>query len=267
MPATILLSTPVEIINTAVGAGVNGSAFAMPVPACMIAWQVFYGTPPGSNTINLQASNDGITWSTIDNTASVASGNLRITQSSARFIRINMSAVAGGDTFRVLVSASALGIGKGEGTFVASQAIQVATTAVVTEEVLWQATISARSLSQTGRAIRLRWAGKTAANANVKTGRVRFGGDNYVLFNSGINNVDWTGEFIVMRRSFGIQIRRGISNLNAVAPGVQVLAIAVDETQAITFQLTGQNGVASAGDITLEWVILDTIPAIPNLIS
>lgn len=269
MPATILLSTALDLINTAVGVGVNGLGFAGPVPACLITWQVLYGTPPASNTINLQGSNDNVTFFTIDTTTSVVNGNLRITAGSARFYRINMSAVAGGDTFRVIASFSPLGVGRdiyGGNNVIATQAFQVPTTAVITEEVLFAITLNARSFITTGRSLRLRWGFKTAATATAKVGRVRFGADTASLFSGVQNNIDSTGEYIVMRRGLNSFIRRAISMLNGVAPALANTAITQDESLPIVVQITGQNGVANAADITLEWVIVDTIPGIPNII-
>ena len=271
MPTLISMSQPFTMVpvGTAVGAAITGTTFALPTPALLVSWQVFYGTPPASTTINFQISNDGVTFSTTDATTAVVNGVMRITACSARFARITMSAVAGGDTFSVIAVFAPLGTGKdlyGGNTIVATAFASVQNPANTGENDLFAITLNARSLVTNGHALRMFAAGNTNANANTKTIRIRFGGDTFVVVNSGINNVDWTTEFWVMRRSFGIQQRRGITNLNAVSPGVQVLTIAVDETAPIIFRLTAQSGTGTLGDVTLQMLEVSSIPTIPNII-
>lgn len=271
MPALIPLSQPFTMVpvGTAVGAAVTGTTFALPTPALLVTWQVFYGTPPASNTINLQVSNDGVTFSTIDSTTAVVNGVMRITACGARFARITMSAVAGGDTFSIIASFNPLGTGKdvyGGNTIVATQASSVQSPANTSENDLFAITLNARSFVTTGHSLRMVAFGNTNANANVKTIRIRFGGDTFVIVNSAVNNVDWTAEYIITRRSFGIQTRRGITNLNAIAPGVQSLVTANAEDAPIIFRLTAQSATGTLGDITVQDVIVDSIPAIPNIL-
>ena len=268
MPTLIPVSVATEIFNAAVGVGVNGTAFAMPARASLVAWQIFFGTPPASITVNLQASNDGVTFTTIDTTVSIVNGSMRFTFSSARFVRVNVSAVSGGDTLSVLVScapANFQDILGAENAVLATQSAQIATTAVITEEDLFSYTVPARSLVTNGRSLRVRVWGKTAANGNTKTVRIKFGADTFVVFSGAVNNLDWYGESLLMRRGFSSQIRKGNTLLSGVLPVTSVVTAGLDETSSIAVKVTGENGSASAGDITCEGVIFDSIPGIAGL--
>ena len=256
------------IINTAVGNGVNGAAFALNPLALLISWQVLFGTPPGTVTINLQASNDGVNFATIDTTTATVN-SIRITTVSAKFIRINMSAVTGGDTFSVIVVPNSLGSGKslfGGPAIIATQAAVVGNGADVTEDVLFSITLAARTFIQTGRSIQLEAWGHTGANANTKTIRARFGADNFVGLNAPVNNIDWYICLIVMRRSFSVFTRIGYCLLNGVSNNPQVQIPAIDETSPIVLQLTGQSSVATANDVTCEGLMLTAEPGIPGIV-
>lgn len=258
-----------QIYNGAAAVG-SGSVFALPPHALLISWQLVYGTPPASITANLQVSNDGVNFQTIDNTTAIVNGVVRITAVTAKFIRINISAVTGGDTIIVTIAVGSLGSGKllfGQGPAlvdVQEQSVGLSGGGI-TEEILYQFTIPARTFVTTGMSFRLRAFGHTGANANTKTIRVHFGGDSWIALGGAVNNVDWTLEFIAIRRSFGVFIRRGNINTQGVLPGASVFAASVDETQPIVVTVTGQTSLATANDVTVEGVIVDCEPGIPGI--
>lgn len=273
----ILQSTPISIIpsGTAVGAPSTGRTFAAPVPACLVTWQILYGTAPASVTIELQASNDGVNFTAIDNTTTLASGSVRITASSARFLRAVMTAVTGGDTWQVIVSASPMGVGRdnyaNNEVKIGGQVLQVGLTGTTTaKETLFSMGINARSFVVTQQSIKLVAYGTTGANAAVKSIFIEVSDgiatDTQTVLSGAVNNVPWTAEYLISRRSFGSFIRRGLGLSNAISPGVQVAAASLDETLPWTLKVTASTGTATINNVVLHNVIVTTIPGIPNII-
>ncbi len=131
-----------------------------------------------------------------------------------------------------------------------------ATTAVTTEETLITYTFPANSLDVNGKAIKIRVSGITAANANVKTIRLYWG--TTVLMSNDItttaNNLGWEFEALVIRTAATTQkcVSRGTvgtANQTTTYQGSgQTL------TASVTIKVTGQNGTASANDITAQFL-------------
>jgi hypothetical protein len=268
-------STPISIIpaGTAVGAPSTGATFAAPAPACLVTWQVLFGTAPGSSTIELQASNDGVNFTAIDNTTTTVTGSVRITASSARFLRAVQTAVAGGTTWQIIVSASPMGTGKdiysNSEVMIGGQTVRTGLPATTAETTLFSMVINARSFITTGRSVKIIAYGTTGATGNTKTIRVKASGDAtdvYTFLNGAVNNVDWTLEYMITRRSFGTFIRRGFGNISGVTPTVSVGPASISEIVPWTFLVTGQSNVAALDDIVLHNVIVTTIPGIPQII-
>lgn len=276
MPVLIPSVTAFELVpvGTAVGAPSTGTTFAAPAKACIISWQVFFGTAPGSTTIELQASNDGVTFTPIDNTTTLVTGSMRITQSSARFLRAVMTAVAGGTTWGCIISAAPLqennSIYAGGEVYIGGTTVRTglsgSTTAV---ETLFSMGINARSFITTNRAVKIVAFGTTGANAANKqifVATVANATDLYTFLNGAVNNLDWTLEYLIMRRGFGSFIRRGFGNVSSVTPAVAVAAASLDETVSWTFQVRASTGTATTDNVVLHGVVVTTIPGIPNII-
>ncbi|RWN26520.1 MAG: hypothetical protein EOR97_28160 [Mesorhizobium sp.] len=133
------------------------------------------------------------------------------------------------------------------------------TTAVTAAEDLMTYSIPAASLA-IGRRIRVKAWGTTAANANTKTGRVFFGSTSMGGWSSTLNGVGWevSAEILITGAATQTYFRKtvGASSISQVLPGTAAEAI----SGAIVAKFQGQNGTASAGDITcngLEIEILD----------
>ncbi|MER9743951.1 hypothetical protein [Mesorhizobium sp. M0187] len=131
------------------------------------------------------------------------------------------------------------------------------TTAVTTAEDLMSYTIPAASLA-IGRRVRLKAWGTTAANANTKTGRLFFGATNLGGWTGALNGVGWKieAEVIVTGAATQSYVRETLTTSTQVTSGTATEAI----SGAIAVKLQGQNGTASAGDITcngLEVEVLD----------
>src|SRR5215510_2819271 len=103
MPVAVQNAVAINLLD-AVAIGVqNGSSFALPVKPGSLSWQTVYGTAPGSITVNLQGSNDGVNFFTLDTSTNV-NGEVRIISSmSTLFIRATISASAGGTTVTVIL--------------------------------------------------------------------------------------------------------------------------------------------------------------------
>lgn len=156
--------------------------------------------------------------------------------------------------------------GTGSGTFLPEGFLNkdsgsASTTAVVTEEDLLTYTLPANTLSANGKGVRITAAGITAGNANVKTIRLYFG-TSVVMSNditTAPNNLAWKFQSIVLRNAATTQehISEGI-----VATANQTTiygALAATVTGAITIKITGQNGTASAADITAQMLLVEMI--------
>lgn len=134
----------------------------------------------------------------------------------------------------------------------------VSTTAVTTEENLITYTFPLNSLDANGKGIWIKAAGSTGANANAKTIRLYFGAT--VLMSNDIttlpNNQSWEFEAIVMRTSATTQKcishgRVGVANQTTTYTGAGETL-----TSNVTIKVTGQNGVATATDITAQFMIV-----------
>ena len=142
-------------------------------------------------------------------------------------------------------------------TVVSLNTTPASTTAVTTAEDLMTYNIPAAAL-QIGKRVKVRAWGTTAANANTKTGRLFFGSTNMGGFSGTLNATGWevNAEIIVTGSSAESYLRRSWSSSTQVTSGTAAEAI----SGAITVKFQGQNGTASAGDITcngLEVAIVD----------
>jgi hypothetical protein len=245
---------------TAVGS-VTGSTFAMPAAPCMVTWQIILDTAPASCTIQLQASNDGSTWATVDTSTSTTSGRINTNYVAAPFIRARMTANSGGTTFSVTIIAKSLSASNPVGGLrvLNATAIAVANPADTNENTLFTGTIPANTLNANGIMARLRIWGTVAADGNTKTLRVKFGADTYTLFGGGLNGVSFYAEYMIMRTGvINVQTRVGMGTTGTTQPTTIVASIALTETADITVLVTGQNGTGSvANEIVLSAAILD----------
>ena len=94
-PAQLAISLDGVDIASAFGAG---SEFALSLPqngSPVVTWQTIFSAAPSTVTVDLEASQDGTTWSIIDTSTSTA-GEIRTISGSYKFLRLNNSAVTGG---------------------------------------------------------------------------------------------------------------------------------------------------------------------------
>jgi len=136
-------------------------------------------------------------------------------------------------------------------------ALKVAATPASTVETdLWTYTIKANTLAVDGDTLDLDFVIRTAGNANNKTTRIKFGATTvFTRGPSADNNVACTYRVRVMRNGAATQM----VSIFQLSPGFSNLIYSeTAETNSgdIIFKVTGQNGTASASDMTINIVTL-----------
>lgn len=138
------------------------------------------------------------------------------------------------------------------------------TTAVITEETLWTYSLPANTLSADGHGVRITAWGSFAANANVKTVRVKFGATT-LQPSSDIATAPsgraWRFVGEVARTGASTQVGSHLLSIAGLAVTQVVATPAENTATAITLAVTGQNGTASAGDIVLNYVMVEFLRA------
>jgi hypothetical protein len=140
-------------------------------------------------------------------------------------------------------------------SFLATDTATNATTAVTTEEDLAVYSMPANTLTATGQVLKVQAFGKTAANANAKTIRVKLGTTTLKsnTVETSPNNLDWKLEVEVVRISDTVQKVFGSIQFAGTAVDIDYTTAAEDLTTSLDVKVTGQNGVASASDIECEF--------------
>jgi polygalacturonase len=126
-----------------------------------------------------------------------------------------------------------------------------ASTAVTTQEDLMTYTIPANVLKP-GQTVRLTAWGVTAANGNTKTARLWFGGNSVIDHSGAWNNVPWRLQADIYITGSNTQEYSTLGWPSANTQSVRQGTLTVTDTSAIIVKATGQNGTASAGDITCQ---------------
>ncbi len=135
------------------------------------------------------------------------------------------------------------------------------TTAVVTEETLLTFTLPANSLTQNGRGVRIRAWGTTAANANLKTVRLKFGATNVLDTGAVASNAEtWYFEADVYRTGAATQDAIGkpywyVAGMN----DGQITNPAETLSAGFAIVVSGQNGTATVNDIVAEGLSVEYI--------
>lgn len=144
-------------------------------------------------------------------------------------------------------------------------AVQTATTAVVTKEILQTYTIPAAQMSGDGDAVIVKAWGTFAANANTKTIRLEIGAGPTVIAYNNItpspNGGGWMIEAKVMYRNAGQQTCIAQATVGAVVQSVGSTLTNENPSGTIPIYVSGQNGTASAGDIVCDGIEVENAPA------
>ena len=160
-------------------------------------------------------------------------------------------------TVAAFATASTFPAGTGTETLKACGVIEATTTNAATgadtnETDLWSYTLPANTLAVDGSFVRVTVWVSFAANANAKTVRHYFGGTSIHSFAGAFNNVQYHGQTQIIRKSasdesVGTEAQAGTTGGTSYnnGPGVSLTANAI-------IKVTGQNGSASASDITFR---------------
>ncbi len=130
------------------------------------------------------------------------------------------------------------------------------TTAVITEETLITYSLPASSLDATNRGLRVKVAGSTAANGNTKTIRLYFGST--VIMSNNVttqpNAAGWELEYEIFRTSATTQKAIARGTVGSAQQTTTYTGVGETLTNALTIKVTGQNGIATASDITAQFL-------------
>lgn len=97
---SLVRSVSFKLLDAAAAAIANGTSVALLARANLVTWQTYFGTNPGSITIQIQTSNDDTNWFTTASSTTVT-GEVGTFQTSAKFIRARINAISGGDDITV----------------------------------------------------------------------------------------------------------------------------------------------------------------------
>ena len=135
------------------------------------------------------------------------------------------------------------------------------TTAVTTEEDLNSVIVPANVLQVNERGLRISAWGTSAANNNIKTIRAKFGSATLITnnVNDRPNGEVWSVDAMVFRTASNVQRSRATMQAGAVEQSPTDGSHTETDTAAITIKITGQNNVASAGDITCRGLVVEVL--------
>src|SRR5262245_4960970 len=135
------------------------------------------------------------------------------------------------------------------------------TPASTVETDLWSYSLPANALNANGRGVRITAFGTFAANTNLKSVRVYFGASVLVLHGAlAFNNQTWRVVGEVIRTGASAQVGNAVATSTlGFSQSLTTLSIAENTAGAITIKMSGQNGTASAGDVTFLGAIVEAI--------
>lgn len=160
-----------------------------------------------------------------------------------------------------------IGVGDGSGVAalggrVATMTATAQTTASIAEETLFSYTLPANSLNENGKVLRIKVWGFFGANANAKTVRIyeAASSDTVNSVTASPNGLSFVSEVTLIRRTATNLSRAHSHTVGSVAQNCGAgQNLAFDTTVDQIIKVTGQNGVASAGDIQVYGVIVEVL--------
>ena len=136
-------------------------------------------------------------------------------------------------------------------------AAQVATAANTTETTLASVTIKAQSFTVIENGFKVKAWGTFAANTNTKTLRVKFGSTTLIQNDktTAPNGVDWMVEVYILYRANNLMSISAQMQVDCVNQTPNSVVVGEDDDTDLALLITGQNGTASANDITKEGIV------------
>lgn len=152
-------------------------------------------------------------------------------------------------------------INTGTGGLLNAQTGAVATGAGTSEQTLQTYTLPAGALSTAGQSLRVTCWGVTAANTNNKTVKLYFGARHVDTVTMATASETWSVNYVVMRRTATTQAFNGNG---AISTGPVPLAPSTTDgaetlASSIVIKCTGTDGTDSAGDITANAMVTESI--------
>lgn len=121
-------------------------------------------------------------------------------------------------------------------------------------------TLPANTLNTDGKVLRVKAWGKMGATANAKNIRSYFGAATIASLLADVNNnKGFMIESIIVRTGVGTQKAIGSTPINLYERVNLPSSLVEDETGTIVIKVTAQNGVATAGDIVFEGMIVELL--------
>jgi len=133
-------------------------------------------------------------------------------------------------------------------------------TTVLSEQTLLSYTLPANTLSYNGKGIKITAWGTTAANANVKTLRLKFG-NSVMAFNDASTSpsaLNWELVAEVFRTGVGTQTSSGKGQVGSAVQSVVQAAPSENEAGGINITFTGE-APGATGDITVKGLMVETL--------
>lgn len=154
-------------------------------------------------------------------------------------------------------------INSGVSGILATNLTAASTGADVTEDVLQTYSLPANTLGTNGQGVRVVCWGSTGASSNNKTIKLYFGASSISTGTYAGNAQTWVLRLLVLRTGAATQIVEGdgVAGTSSVTPvAVYNNASGTDNlAAAVTIKCTGQNGTASAADITATGMLVESI--------
>lgn len=139
---------------------------------------------------------------------------------------------------------------------------QVATGADTTEITFFSHEFAKNELKEDGTVLHLKAFGAFANNANGSTVRVKFGSTTLAtLTKSGASKLAWHVDCYIVCKFANLQRAVVNSIIDSDTPEIAIEGTLTEDNGAgaISLSITGQNGSASAGDVTLEVALLSIV--------
>lgn len=158
----------------------------------------------------------------------------------------------------------AIAAGAGSGTVKPEGILSVNLTSTgngadTTEDTLLSFTLPAKTLSATGKGLKIRAWGNTAANADNKTVKLYFGSEVITTPTAATNAKGWELELEVYKNGSSTQVVYGKGQVDVTPVTPLVTTGAETDTATITIKVTGTAGTANANDIVAKGLIVEML--------
>lgn len=128
-----------------------------------------------------------------------------------------------------------------------------------TEDILMSYSLPAKTLSATGKGLKIRAWGICAANTENKTMKLYFGSEVIATATAATNNKNWFLELEVFKTGASAQVVFGQGQVDTTNVTPYVTTGAETDTAAITIKITGTSGTATASNIIAKGLVVEVM--------